>query len=487
MSLEADNHYTILGVNRQATTEDIQTAFAKLRENELRQADNLDGSAFQQVNYAYEVLSDPKRRAIYDSLLGEIEEPVLDVKLIASRTQIPISETEQVFYLRIDIRPPQQDVPQLPLNLCLVIDRSTSMRGARLQKVQTAVELIIKQLGPDDLLSIVSFSDRAQVVVPSSSITNQQAILNKIRDIRASGGTEIFQGLREGVEQLKQIALPDYSNHLILLTDGHTYGDARHCLELAKDVAPQGINMTAFGIGSEWNDSFLDDLVAPSGGLSSFIETPAEIIDYLQSRISSLGKIYAQNVRLKQDFPNSLALRYGFKLTPFAQPLPLGASDDISLGDIEGRAPLSLLLELFVQPQGIPTRINIPLTVTADVPSQNIRQQTFTNRLQLFVLSDATEERPSDDILEAVRLLNLYRMNEKVWADVDDGQVAPAANRMRHLTTRLLEAGQTKLAQQAHLEAERLAKMGTLSSEGRKRLKYGTRALMTQTGRLNLG
>lgn len=487
MSLEADNHYTILGVNRQATTEDIQSAYSRLRENMLRDGGDLEGAEFQQVHYAYEVLNDPKRRAIYDSLLGEIEEPVLDVKLRASRTQIPISETEQIFYLRIDIRPPEQDVAQLPLNLCLVIDRSTSMRGVRLQKVQTAVEMIVKQLGPDDLLSIVSFSDRAQVVVPSSSITNQQTVFNKIRDIRASGGTEIFQGLREGISQIKQISLSDYSNHLILLTDGHTYGDSQNCLQLASDVALEGITMTAFGIGSEWNDSFLDDLVAPSGGLSSFIETPSEIIDYLQSRISSLGKIYAQNVRLKQDFPNSLSLKYGFKLTPFAQPLPLGGVNEMSLGDIEGRAPLSLLLEFAIKPQAIPARINVPLTVIADVPSQNIRQQTFTNRLQLFVLSDATEERPSEDILEAVRLLNLYRMNEKVWAELDEGQVAPAANRMRHLTTRLLEAGQTKLAQQAHLEAERLSKLGTLSSEGRKRLKYGTRALMTETGRLNLG
>jgi Ca-activated chloride channel homolog len=83
--------------------------------------------------------------------------------------------------------------------------------------------------------------------------------------------------------------------------------------------------------------------------------------------------------------------------------------------------------------------------------------------------------------VKAVRLLNMYRMNEKVMDEVEAGQLESATKRMQHLTTRLLEAGQTRLAQQAHLEGERLSNMGSLSSEGRKKLKYGTRALLAQT------
>ena len=72
-------------------------------------------------------------------------------------------------------------------------------------------------------------------------------------------------------------------------------------------------------------------------------------------------------------------------------------------------------------------------------------------------------------------------MNEKVMDDVEAGHLNAATKRMKHLSTRLLEVGQTKLAQQAHLEGERLAAMGNLSPEGRKKLKYGTRALLSQT------
>jgi hypothetical protein len=48
-----------------------------------------------------------------------------------------------------------------------------------------------------------------------------------------------------------------------------------------------------------------------------------------------------------------------------------------------------------------------------------------------------------------------------------------------------LEAGQKELAQQAYAETERLLNVGTLSLEGRKRLKYGTRSLMTQSFHLD--
>jgi hypothetical protein len=84
-------------------------------------------------------------------------------------------------------------------------------------------------------------------------------------------------------------------------------------------------------------------------------------------------------------------------------------------------------------------------------------------------------------LTDAVQALNFYRLNEKVWEEIEDGDLSKATTRMRRLTTRLLEAGHTQLAQQAYAESERLSNMGSLSHEGRKRLKYGTRSLLTQT------
>lgn len=481
------DYYKILGVHSTASLERIKEAFAEIRATIPAAQQNPESNpAFRRLLTAYEVLTDPDRRATYDTILTETAPDPLDIVIHASSEKIKVMDSAQILYLLVHIRPPVEEIKtQFPLNLALVIDRSTSMQGERLERVKTAVNLIIKQLSPDDIISVVSFSDRAEVVLPAGSVSDNPALLAQIRDIRASGGTEIYQGLIAGVQEMRRVNLYRHVNHLILLTDGHTYGDADKCLQLAQETAAQGIGMSAFGLGNEWNDQFLDHLVAPSGGQSGYIESPNQVLEYLQTRIKGLGHLYAQNLRFIPEFPRSVSLQHAFKLAPFAQPLTVGAHE-IKLGNIEGRAPLNFLLELNIAPQVAENRITLPLHFMAHLPSQQMRERTFKHAFQIQILNDPPPVEPPSNLLKAVRLLNMYRMNEKVWKDVESGQMDAAALRMRRLSTRLMEAGETQLAQQAEAETQRLVTMGTISLEGRKRLKYGTRAMISQTMRLEL-
>lgn len=475
-------YYALLGVTPQATLEEIQAAFAALRAQiPHEKRDKAINPAYARLANAYEVLSNPARRDTYDSLLAETKSlETVNLAVIASRERIKTSDAEQVVYLLLDILPPEQDTKQLPLNLSLVLDKSTSMQGGRLSHVKTAVELIVNKLTPADTLSIVSFSDRADVVVPSGKVENALAIIGQLRGVQASGGTEIYQGLQAGMQELRKADLAKHTNYLILLTDGHTYGDAEQCLELARRMAGQNMGISAFGLGTEWNDQFLDNLVAPSGGQSNFVEQPNEIVQHLQKRIQGLGTIYAQNIGLKINLHRKVSISYGFKLAPFSQPLTI-EEDVLHLGNLEGRAPVSVLLELKIAPNPVETRLNLNMEVVADIPGPQLREQTYKHTQQLYVLSDLTQEMPPDKIVEAVRVMNMYRMNEKVWQEVEAGRLDVATTRMQHLSTRLLEAGESELAQQAQDEIEQISRAGTMSLAGRKKLKYGTRALIDKT------
>ena len=483
MSKEFD-YYAILGIQHNASQEEIREAYSTLTLGFTPDARNAaQNSEYQRIQNAYEVLSDPARRETYDLLIAETSTSELEIEVLLSREKVDISDTNQLVYLLVNITPPKQTGEQLPLNICLVIDKSTSMQGNRLHNIKTAVELLVEKLSPDDTLSIISFSDRAEVVVEADSVTNKNQITAQVRAIQASGGTEIYQGLKAGVQELRKSNLKKHSNQLILLTDGHTYGDSQECLDLAQNAVNEGIGISAFGIGSEWNDQFLDSLVSPSGGQSGFIEDPSNIITFLQKRINGLGMLYAQNVRLKKEIPKSLNLKYGFKLVPFAQPLNLN-HDEIKLGDIESRSPLSFLFEIGIEPQPTDTRINVQLSFSALLPTKS-RDINFKETTCIYVIEDAPRTLPPDKIVEAVRVLNMYRMNEKVWAEVEAGRIDVATTRMQHLSTRLLEAGKEDLAHQANMEIEKIKHAGTMSLEGRKRLKYGTRAMFNQTIKLD--
>jgi Ca-activated chloride channel homolog len=479
--MSATTYYSILGLTPGASTEAIQSAFTHLVGQYPPGVDPTQNSDYQQLLQAYEVLADPHRRATYDSLMADMAPPPLVMTAQASRSVLPVSNAPQALYLLIEVNPPHQTIrSHRPLNLCLVLDRSTSMQGKRLEFLKTAVNLIVEKLAPEDVISIVTFSDRAEVVHAASHVGHKNTISTETRRIHASGGTEIYQGLLAGIDQVRRTPLAKYNNHLILLTDGHTYGDAEECLQLAARAATQQIGLSAFGLGDEWNDQFLDRLVAPSGGQSAFIEEPGQIVEHLQKRINGLGIVHARNLRLKKNFPSDITLQYSFKLLPFSQPLDI-SQHEIRLGNIEGKGVLSFLLELTLQPQQRETRLTIPLEIVADIPARNAQDQVFKNQFQLLISARSATADPPKDLVKAVRMLNMYRMNEKVWEEIEAGNVDLAATRMRHLTTRLLEAGETKLAQQAHAETERLSKVGTLSPEGRKRLKYGTRALLAES------
>ena len=490
--------YATLGVGRRATTDEVEAAFAAW-EARVGGGEVIADEVWQRVRYAHEVLSNPQRRSLYESLVAETAVAGLDLSLTVSATTLPLLDTPQVVYALVTLAARESAAARRPLTLGLVLDRSTSMRGERLEKVVAAVELLLDRLAPDDALAVVSFSDRAEVVLPAAVLgaSHAQSVSHalsathadrdtaaawrdprrRLRTLAASGGTEIYQGLRAGLDEVSRLGGDGRTTHLILLTDGHTYGDADHCLRLAAAAAARGIGITAFGLGADWNDAFLDALVAPSGGQSHFVETPGDVLPHLEKRLVGLGDIHARAIALRHAWPGQLTLRAGFKLSPFPQPLTPEANP-IPLGDLEGRAPLSLLLEFVVAPLSVPARFRLPIELRYGQPDGG--EASLSRAVQLLAQGEASAAAPPAALIEAARRLNLYRMQEKAWEEVQSGQLDTAAARMHRLTARYLETGDLRLAQQAQLEAQRLSHLGTMSAEGRKVLKYGTRSLLGQ-------
>jgi Ca-activated chloride channel family protein len=407
---------------------------------------------------------------------------MLQVTLQASRNLIPASAAAQVVYLLLQIGPPPEFViARMPLNICLVVDRSTSMQGERLEQVKQAASILVEGLASNDIVSVISYSDRAEITVPAAHVRNTTPVIARIRGITPSGGTEIYQGLQAGVTEMRKVDLTSHLNYLLLLTDGHTYGDEDACLLLARNIVSEKIGISALGIGSEWNDRFLDKLVEPSGGQTGFIESPSQIIDFLQQRIRNLGAVHAHNVVLStMPFPNSVQLQYAIKLSPFAQPLATDRGA-INLGIVEGHTPTTILLSFIVSPLEPGDTLRIPFRFTAEFPAEEEAEQTVECSFEAPVAEDPELIDPPKALVQAVQMANLYRMNEKAQREAEKGDLEIAVTRMRSLTARMMEAGHQQLATQAHLEMERLQMKGNLSQEGQKRLKYGTRALLTQT------
>ena len=487
MSEFLDNYYARLGIPFSASREDVRAAYHDA-------ARRLDPDAnpapraveqFLRIQEAYDALFDPQKRRDYDTTLPPIDISLgITVDTIYSRRELLRSPDPQLVYVMMEIIPiPTSEKATIPLNLCVVVDRSTSMQGDRMDIVKSTVKNLIRQLRPVDYLSVIAFSDRAEVIVPAVRISSGiEKVDSQISMLQTGGGTEIFRGLEAGFEEITRFLRPNFVNHLILITDGQTYGDEEACLKLADKARETGITISGLGIGSEWNDKFLDNLTGKTGGSSTYVADPRDIKRFMELKFNGLNQVFAENTSLNLKLSPDIEIHYAFRLSP--EPTKLSLEMPLNLGNIQSDSGLTIVFELFVKK--VPSQPSVILmdgTLGYEILTRIIPVTHIPISISRPVENAATSQKPPPQkIVQAMSKLTLYRMQEQAKQDLEAGNIEQATRRLRFLATHLLAQGETSLATTVLGEAGRIERDRALSDEGEKRIKYGTRALLLPPG-----
>jgi Ca-activated chloride channel family protein len=478
--------YSRLGVERGASEEDIRKAY-RAAARRLHPDVNVEEGAteiFLNIKDAYEVLVDPQKRAAYDDNKPAPPPPPIRLNTVFSREAINCINDPQLIYALIELDVfvdiPENEDTELPINLTLVLDNSTSMKGDRLDQLKATTIELIRQLRSKDVISLVFFNDRADVILPAGPRPTVHKLETKVRMIEAQGGTELYQGLKTGFHEARRFLSPNYANHLILITDGHTYGDESECFALADQAKSYGLTISALGLGSEWNDEFLDKLTQRTGGSSAFVTNVRDIESLLKEKLKGLGKAYVERVSLNFRLIPGVKLNYAFRLNPELGPLPV--SPPIQLGGIPYKSRQRILLEFLVDP----VQPKISRLVLAeghfafDIPRNALTNYRLPITLMRPISMDKQVEPPPRSIVEAMSKLTLYRMQEDVRENVAIGEFDAAAQSLQNIATHLLSQGETELAKTAMLEVQNVRNQQKISQDGEKQIKYGTRALLLE-------
>ena len=482
MQFEQD-YYATLGISPDADENALKQAYRQLaRLYHPDTSQEPDAAArFLEVQEAYELLGDPLRREAYDhwrKQQGLDLSPPLHLRVTPSQSTLGCLNEKQLLYVLIEITASKElDSERLPLNLGLVLDRSTSMKGARLQQVKESARHIVDQMQPEDILSLITFSDRAQVVLPGQRSLNKTEARTAISSIYSSGGTELLQGLELGLQQVQRWLSDEVHSHLILLTDGQTYGDELDCLEAAKLAGEQGIPLTMIGVGYDWNDKLLDEMADLSHGSSVFIDSPSQISQVFKEQIQALGMVVSHNLRLNIHLAERVSLREIYRVSPQINRLRL-TEESVILGSLEQHKPQAVILELLLDSH-TPGSHRL-LQVTAEGAVLSLSRQTARATREVVIPFDSRLGRRTEvpsDIVAAMGKLTIFKMQERAVSEVEQGNIGPAVDRLKTLATRLLDVGEPELARAALLEAGRLARTGSLSTKGLKKIRYGTRGL----------
>jgi Ca-activated chloride channel family protein len=481
---EKPDYYAILGVTRKASLEEIKRAYFEAAQRLHPDKNKAFGETeiFLEVQQAYETLSNPARRKKYDATLPPEELSSLPFKhnIYYSRPNLVRIKEAQMLYVLLEIAPEKkkEEISAPPLNVSLVLDRSTSMRDEKMDMLKNAAIKVMRNLRPQDIFSVITFSDRAEVLIPASYPYDKRKLESQLQMLQPSGATEIFQGLQAGYNEIQRNVSQERIDHIILLTDGHTYGDEQQCIALAEQAATQGVGISAMGIGKEWNDVFLDTLASRTGGSSRYISRSEDIQTFLMEKFETFARTLVDDVVLETKMTPGAEMAYAFRTQPETGPLPI--EESIHLGPVLLDSTLNVLFEYRIESALTESdkvsllRGHLKLSI-AGLPT---KVQPIAIEFSREVKTEAGGEPPPSIIIQSLGKLTLYRMQERAHTEVSQGQFELAAQHMKQLATSLLAQGERSLARTALIESENIAKMQSFSEEGSKEIKYGTRALI---------
>jgi Ca-activated chloride channel homolog len=396
------------------------------------------------------------------------------------RNPLAITGAPQVNYLLVEASPIVAATQLAPLNFCLVLDRSGSMQGPKLASMKQATRRVIETLTPQDIVSIVIFDDTVQVVTPATAATDKALLLSQIDTIEEAGGTAMSLGMQAGQAELQKNLSPDRINHMLILTDGQTWGDEETCRTIAHSLGQADVRITALGLGAEWNEKLLDDLAEFSEGSSDYIADPAQIDGFFQRTVRAAQGTAARDVRLLLRLVREASARAVHRVSPTIANLgyqPIGENEvAVRLGDLVHGATSSVVLDLML-PARATGSFRIAQAELHYAPLGSTGEQVIKQDILLEFSADPNAAKYDPQVMNLVEKVTAFKLQTRALAEAEIGNVAGATQKLRAAATRLLDLGELELAEKTQKQAEQLEQGTNLSAETQKELRYATRRL----------
>jgi Ca-activated chloride channel homolog len=210
--------------------------------------------------------------------------------------------------LHVGLKGIEIDKAELPKsNLVFLIDVSGSMFSAnKLPLLQTAMNMLVEELRPQDRVSIVVYASRTEVLLESTPVSNKQKILNAINGLSAGGSTAGGQALRMAYDVAEKNFIKGGNNRIIMATDGDfNVGESSNASmeRLVEDKRKSGVFITVLGFGmGNYKDDRLEIIANKGNGNYAYIDNIQEARKVLVSEFAGTLFTIAKDVKLQLEF-----------------------------------------------------------------------------------------------------------------------------------------------------------------------------------------
>ncbi|MFT3700669.1 MAG: VWA domain-containing protein [Kofleriaceae bacterium] len=244
----------------------------------------------------------------------------LVLKAPAKRSSTPAGRTSGILHVALESKaiqqgphdlvvtitmPPDEEPTRVPVSVAVVLDRSGSMTGVPLANAKTAAKSLVDKLEPTDAFSIVTYSDRDQVITHMTKATAEakRAAKLAIDDITADGGTCTSCGLTRGETELAQTPVPG-AHRVILISDGQAnegVWDRDALVDLVRGIASHGDSVSAVGVGLDFDEQTMMRIADNGRGNYHFVDDTDRLAAMFATELHTLQNTVATNVKLAID------------------------------------------------------------------------------------------------------------------------------------------------------------------------------------------
>lgn len=384
------------------------------------------------------------------------------ITLIPEKPQTHRNGTPLHILIQIQVPAAPSNPARVPLNLSLVIDRSGSMEGDKLEYAKAAARYVLQHLEPTDRVSLVAFDDRIEIPL-GSTLAQRVNVENVLSAVSARGSTHLHGGWLEGGTQVASHLNTGGLNRVMLLSDGIANVGETNTDRIASDVrglASRGISTSALGVGRDFNEDLMQAIALSGDGNYHFIEHPSQLPHLFAAELAGLKNTFAQNVTL------GLEVSGGVKVLDVLNDAPRNEKGQWVLPNLLHGATLEILVKL-----ELPAVASSQTLETQTLETQTLETQTLEvlrvrleyspavggvpvvqrEAISLLAVEDAAyrEQKSDPRVLESLALLEVARAKAEVVAMLDRGQDAAIPAYVQQYSTLLAAAPATpKIAQE---------------------------------------
>jgi Ca-activated chloride channel family protein len=217
--------------------------------------------------------------------------------------------------LRVGLQTRASDSSQRrPANLTFVVDVSGSMADdGRLDLVKSALLKLLEQLAPGDQVSIVAFSEEAEVLASMTPLTAREELRAAVTRLTVSGGTNVEAGVLAGYQEASKAFRPAATNRVILLSDGlANQGDTvwQSLSGKVREQAAKQLTLLTVGVGRDYGDELMERLADTGDGMAVYVSTEEEATRIFTTQLPATLDLRARDAKAQVVFNPSVVESY---------------------------------------------------------------------------------------------------------------------------------------------------------------------------------